>query len=200
MRRLSVLLALALSGCAADLVEAPEGEPIEFSVKTERADDGSFSTIVSALDDQLAVHFSFDTGGEVFVVDPKTSRDWDLSFARFNIRSNGGVSGPGGVRVALLPHVAYDAITKAPDGEWITDGPDGDGDGDDELAFRRPNEASENGWFEYESRFHTVSAADITYVVQATNGTYYKLELTGYYDEFGEGGYPQFHWAPIGAP
>lgn len=198
-RRLMFGALLSLAGCSADLVEAPEDETLTFAVKTERADDGSFSTTVAAIDDMLPVYFSFESGGEAFVVDPRASHAWDLSFARFNIRANGGVSGPGGVAVALLPHVAYEAVTRAPEVEFIVDGPDANGDGRDELAFRRPHAASENGWFNYDGRFHTVSAADITYVVRATNRVHYKLELLGYYDEFGEGGYPQFRWTPIGA-
>lgn len=200
--QISALL-LLVSACAPKLTEDPNDveQVFDSAVSTLTMEDGSFDTTVAALDDKVWIAFSFDSGKEVFAsTELEKSREWDLRFSRFNIRINGGVSGPGEVEIAQLSGANYDDITKAPGGGYLSDRQDLDRDGDQNLAFREPNESSDNGWFKYEPRFHTVTPADLVYIVHAMNGVFYKLEFLGYYDENGEGGFPRFRWTVIGSP
>jgi hypothetical protein len=201
MKALATISSLwIMTACAPLLTEAEVDMPLEEekSVITTQSGTGMFETMVAAIKDDAWVHFSFDTGQEVVLFDSFASNDWDLRFSRFNIRVNGGVSGPGDVEAGIMAKVPYDNVREVPAIEYKADGPDQDGDGDEDLVFREANESSTNGWFEYEPRFHTVSPADVSYIVKATNGTVYKMEVTAYYDENGEGGFPKFRWAPIG--
>src|SRR5688572_14608193 len=196
-----IFLLLCLSACAPKLAEDPNDvEKTSDTVRTLLMEDGSFDTTIDATQEELWVAFSLDSGEEVFVVDQEKSRDWDLRFSRFNIRINSGVSGIGEVEVAVLQGAEYDSVIKAPAGEYFVDESDLDMDGDQDLAFRRPNDFSTNGWFEYDPRWHTVTPAEIVYVVHAMNGIFYKLEILDYYDENKEGGYPRFRWTVIGSP
>lgn len=198
-----LLFAFAMGACAPRLREnANDVDPnLESKVVTERdAETGLLSTRVAAVDSEAWIYFSFETADQAYVIDSAHDRGWDLRMSRFNIRVNGGVSGPGHVEVAPLSRVRLDDILIAPSTGYFTDEDDQDGDGREELVFRRKNEASENGWFEYDDRFHTVKPAEISYVVHAMNETYYKLAFRGFYDENGEGGFVRFSWAAIASP
>lgn len=200
--QISALL-LLLSACAPKLTEDPNDveQVFDSAVSTLTMEDGSFETTVAALSDQEWVAFSFDTGKEVFASSElEKSREWDLRFLRFNIRINSGVSGPGEVELASFVGAKYEDIIKAPGGGYLEDREDLDEDGDHDLAFRESNESSDNGWFKYDPRFHTVTPADVVYIVHAMNGIFYKMEFVGYYDENGEGGFPRFRWTVIGSP
>lgn len=198
---LALLYFGSVAACAPKLAESPDDveQIIDTAVTTLRAEDGSFETTVAAISDQVWIGFSFDTTGEI-LGDLENSRDWDLRFNRFNIRVNSGVSGIGEVEVAVLETKNYPPIAKAPTGQYFTDEDDKNGDGNEDLIFRRENSSSTNGWFKYDLRFHTVTPADVVYVVQAMNGTFYKVQFLGYYDDHGEGGFPRFRWTPIGSP
>lgn len=205
-RRFISIFALGLSACAPALVEPLEAsdasvEAPDSAVTTTVDEDGTNTTLMLALSSEAWVYFTFDDGGrEVLVEDGATSLEWDLRASRFNVRVNGGISGPGSVGVHTVDNLSFDAIRRAPAGEYYADAPDGNGDELPELAFRRPNAKSRDGWFIYDSRFHTVTPADVSYVVRAMSGAYYKLEFLSFYDENGEGGYLRFRWAPVPAP
>ena len=44
-------------------------------------------------------YFSFSEGKQVVVTNPRTSNNWDIAFNRYNVKTNGGTSGIGGVEV-----------------------------------------------------------------------------------------------------
>jgi hypothetical protein len=202
MRKLVAAFSLLfVSACAPNLAESPDDVEllIDSAVSTLRAEDGSFETTVAAIYDQEWIAFSFDTTKQV-LADLENSRDWDLRFNRFNIRVNSGVSGIGEVEIAKIDTPDFEPITKAPSSGYFTDEADKNGDGNQDLIFRRENSDSVNGWFKYDLRFHTVTPAKVVYIVHAMNGTFYKLQFVGYYDKNGEGGFPRFRWTPIGSP
>lgn len=120
---------------------------------------------------------------------PADSPDWDLGFRRQAIQVNGGVSGTGGMEVVPLPGVPYNDPIEVPTDGWITDEADADDDGDLEYAF--------NTWFAYDSSTHELSAADITWVVRAVGGEFFKLRLLDYYDDAGTGGMIHLRWGPL---
>lgn len=208
MRRFSLtsVWAMSLAACAPALVEPLEEsdasvEPTDSAVITTDNDDGTWTSLVLALSSEEWIYFTFADGGrEVLVEDHETSLEWDLRASRFNVRVNGGISGPGTVGAHCVDNLSFDSIRRAPAGEYYADAPDGNGDEIPDLAFRRPNAKSRDGWFHYDPRFHTVTPADVSYVVRAMSGDYYKLEFLSFYDDNGEGGYLRFRWAPVPAP
>lgn len=192
------LLALALaSACAEDLEFAPyeEVEPESAIVTTDNG-DGTHTTRVDAEDPEAWVYFDFQAQGEVTPEQPEADPSWDLAFQRFRIKINGGVSGPGGVRVAILTGMALDDMTLAPASGYVEDADDteDDDDADPDYAFER-----EDGWYAYDPSSHTLSPRPKVYVVATADGEHFALELLGYYDEAGSDARPSFRWAPLPA-
>ena len=65
-------------------------------------------------DEQKWVYFSFEKGTVVEVTNPRTTDNWDIAFNRYNIRTNGGVSGIGEVEVVNTNSKDFASVTKAP--------------------------------------------------------------------------------------
>lgn len=184
--------ALPLSACADDLV-ADTTQTETARVLTEPNDDGQAITSIDASNAEAWVYFSFESGGEVVPADPADSPDWDLGFQRFHIISNGGVSGSGGASVAALAEQTFDGVTSAPAQGYVEDQPDADDDDSvADSAF-----AMNDGWYDYDGATNRLSPKPIVYVVRASSGQHYKLELLDYYDAAGTSGHPRFAWAPL---
>lgn len=118
---------------------------------------------------------------EITDEDAFTSTDWDISFRRFIIRLNSGVSGPScvvGARTA--GGTTFDGLTAVPDGlsyrteEYFTGTcdlvPDGSGLGSPATAL--------SSYWTYEM---CVQMAHNVYVVQTAAGRHVKLEVMGFY-------------------
>jgi len=166
-----------LSACAPDLSgELDPGPPPSLPP------DG---VLVDATSETEEVGFDLDAGAEVETTDPA----WDLSFLRFNVRLNGGVSGPGTVDAAVLTGVAYEDVVAPPDTGFATDAPDANDDGIDELVFA--------GWYTYDIVDHTLTPADVVYVVHSTEGAAHKLAFLSYYDQAGTPAMISFLTAPL---
>ena len=60
------------------------------------------------------VYFSFEAGSTVEIPDYKTSMAWDLGFHRFDVRVNGGTSGPGQGGTFATGETDFNAVTTAP--------------------------------------------------------------------------------------
>src|SRR5688572_7162393 len=88
------------------------------------------TTIADASDDAEFRYLDLESAEEV---NPARSHDWDLAFSRFHVRTNGGVSGTGGVRVAALIGQDFDSLTNAPVDGWSVDREDGEADEDAEA-------------------------------------------------------------------
>jgi len=155
--------------------------------------DTQVTTVVDATDESTIHRLDLDTGLEVGV-----DEGWELGFSRFRVTINGGLGGPGGVRVAQLEDVAFDDVTRAPADGWTVPGPDGDGDDDDE-----PDDVFNDGvddWYEYDPETHTLTARDLVYAVASTEGRFFKLQLLDYYDDAGSPAWVRFRWAAIAPP
>jgi hypothetical protein len=194
-RPITLLLALGLLGCADRLRPDDDPPPPPSSSGAFTHDvgaDGVTTTVVDATDREVWRHLDLDTGLQV-----EAEGGWDLSFLRFRVRTNGGLSGDGGVFVARVEG-AFEEVTQAPDGGWSTDGPDGQVDDDD-----APDNLFNNGeddWYDYELETHTLTARDYVYAVVTTERRYFKLQFLDYYDEVGSPAYVRFRWAEIEAP
>ncbi len=121
--------------------------------------------------------------------------DWDLSFRRFGVLSNGGVSGSGGVRLLALPGENFEAVTQAPGAEagWGVDLKDGE---DDDTS---PDNVFSD-WYDYDVTTHALTPKDTLFLVRSTAGLFYKLRIEDYYDEAGTSAVVSFRWARIKPP
>jgi hypothetical protein len=165
--------------------------------RDQDAGGGVTITRVKATHEEMWVFFDFDTMEAVEPATPETSDLWDLGFRRFHIKLNGGVSGTGGMEVALLAGVAFADVTQAPADGYVSDAPD------DEDVDLDPEYVMSNGdtaWFDYSPMTHVLTPRDHVYVVRSVEGRYYKMQLLGYYDDAGSPAYPRFQWSQIPGP
>lgn len=159
--------------------------------------------VVDATDDAAWIEVDLALPGEA------QSDGWDLRISRFRVRTNGGVSGDGGMEVAPLVGVGLAEVSKAPSDGYVTDAakegadpetPDFVPDQDVLGAFELENSASETGWYAYDPMNHVLSPADVTYAVRGRGGDYYALRFVDYYDAVGTPGFVTFDLTPIEAP
>ncbi len=164
---------------------APEGNVDE--------GDGTTTTVLDATDYETWVYFELESASTVSVGDPESSQGWDLAFQRYLPKLNGGVSGSGGVEVAVLEGDDFDAITTAPDDGYVTDEPDADEDGVPEYAMA--------GWYDYDEATHVLSSKDdLVYVLRSVEGGFFKVRIESYYDDAGTPGFMTFRWGAVASP
>jgi len=200
---LSLSLA-ALAGCADDLrpvadaalVGDAAGDAATTGRVQTRVDGQQLVTTVDATRADVWVYVDLDQGERA----AEAMAGWDVAFQRFNLQTNGGVSGTGGVEVARLTGTTLEAVTAAPAAGWLRDAaPRTDVMGMPgapvlpDFAF-----SQEGGWYEYNMATHQVTPRDVVYLVRTTERRVVKLRLTAYYSAAGTGGYPSFRWAALG--
>ena len=174
----SVVGCVALAACAPDLSgDLDPGPPLA---------TGAY--VVDATSETDAVGYDLDAAAVVDLSDPA----WDLSFLRYFVRLNGGVSGPGTVEAVPVSGVPYDEVVDVPVEGWATDAPDADADGVDELVLL--------DWYVYDYVAHTLSPADVVYVVRSGEGVAYKLGFLSYYDNAGTPAVISFELDPMEEP
>jgi hypothetical protein len=154
--------------------------------------DGGVRTTVRAVSSEAFVAFDLDRGVEV----PFAEHRWDLAFRRQRVRLRGGVSGDGGVVAAPLVDAGFDAVTRAPDGGYLEDQPDGpDGNTEFDTVFDNAEV-----WYSYNVMTHVLTPRPIVYAIRSDEQRYFKLVIDGYYDAAGTPAVFSLRWAPIEAP
>ncbi len=160
------------------------------AITEEGTTSGEFLTLIDAtgggfMPTQAFVYARFTDTGLVKVditdEDALDSTEWDISFRRFIIRLNSGVSGPScvtGARTAA--GTTFDALTAVPDGlSYRTEiyfgatcdlVPDGSGLGSPATAL--------SSYWTYEM---CVQMTQNVYVVQTAAGRHVKLQVIGFY-------------------
>lgn len=198
---LLVVTAFMSVGCASKLeadqtgsASLQEGDVSESGkFKSVGLADSVTQSIVDATVDPEWQRFDFDTAQAV-----TEEQGWDLAFCRFRVISNGGVSGDGGVEVAVLEGQAFADLIAAPSDGFQTDREDGDdGNMDPDNSFN----SSERSWYDYNLDNHELTPGDMTYVIHSSAERYYKFHFENYYDD--DNGTPamlKFIWAEIDAP
>lgn len=158
------------------------------STVDERAEEKTLYVDASAggiegQDEHAWVYVSLATGQGVALTDLAAleSRDWDLAFKRFVVRTNSGDSGPGrggAIRVAL-DFAQVDAATLGnkplPIEEWFDDDCTLRVDENEELL------TTFTGWSQYDEAKHVLNAADVTYIAAGADGALYKVAILDYY-------------------
>lgn len=188
MRSISLCpLLFCLLSCAPDL--RPGATPAaDAAVSAVRVEGEGFTATLDATSSERWVRLDLDRG-----LGALTDDGWDIALRRFQVMSNGGVSGSGGVEVARLSDVRFDDVRSAPSGGWIRDAADGDdANPDPDWAFNQGD-----GWYAYNVMDHTLAPRDVVYVVRTTEGRAVKVQFTGYYDRAGTSGYPALRWAVV---
>lgn len=188
-RSLSLVL---LAGCVPDLSLLHEWDDGIVDTSGDTGDDGpevvthpvpeGFQTFVDATDGLGWVRVDLDGGG---VAVDDTS--WEMGFQRFDVSSNSGVSGPGGVEARFFEDLPLDQLTEVPPDGWRTDLPDGDDPNDKpDWAFA--------SWFDYDGATHFVSPNPGAWAVRTTDGAVIALRFDRYYDEAGNSAKIAFTW------
>jgi hypothetical protein len=196
-RGAGALLLGALAACAPTLT-ANQDRDASADAARPVGDAGVTTLVVDATSTTEWRYLDLETGTFVTSDVPSPSTTWDLSFQRFKILSNGGVTGPGGVAVARLHDTDFDTLTRAPEGGYLIDVVDGDDDDD------APDSAFVNGvddWYEYDEATHLLTpTSGLVYVVRTADDGYFKLRVSGYYDAVGTPALVTVEWAPIDPP
>ncbi|MDD9940965.1 MAG: HmuY family protein, partial [Myxococcales bacterium] len=188
---LAILVAcmLVFAGCASDLKTEDNGDGSAVIEGLTTTGDDVRMTVVNASDHDAWIHLDLDRSRQA---DPEND-GWDLAFSRFKIKSNGGVSGNGSVAATELEGQSFDELEEAPEADYVRDAEDSDDEDED------PDYALA-GWYAYDPSDHSVSPKEIVYVIRSTEGDFFKLEMTDYYDEAGTSGFPAFRWAAVAPP
>ena len=201
---LAATLAIGLVGCAPAITSPNTGDTDQTDktlapkVTTTYAEaDKVYTTMVDATSETAFIYFDLDTQKEVTPADPATDTTWDLAFQSTTVLSNSGVSGKGDMRVARLAGSAFDSVTEAPTSGYKTDA----ADGDDSNSIVDSAFLVDGAWYSYNMGTHKISAHEnVVYVVQSTEGKFYKLAFTSYYDAAGTSRFPKFKWAELPSP
>lgn len=180
----------AADGGAMPVVDRPGGSSPNNDRVTHTRDGAALVTRVDATASDQWVYLDLDRGEMAGVA----MEGWDLQLQRFKIKSNGGVSGSGGVEIARLSGVTFDGVTTVPATGWLTDVVDGDdGNTDPDYVFDQ-----QEAWYAYNVMDHSLSPRDLVYVVRTTERRVFKIKLLGYYDTAGTSGFVSFRWQEIG--
>ncbi len=190
MRR--ALLPLILCACAGDLRDEfpldgalPGKDHITHTLQA----DGSTLSVVDASNKTSFVYFDLDTGVELEASEAVEGQKWDMSFQRYKVSTNGGASGPGGVKTAALRNSSWEGVTAAPADGYQVDTAD--------SVFT----TFEGGWYYYDLGQHKLTPrTGLIYVVQSTEGAFFKIEMLGYYDAAGSAAKPSLRWAKLRSP
>ena len=127
------------------------------------------------------------------------SNAWDVALKRASIRSNGGDSGNGGRRIAVVQAATLADVTAAPTSGYTTD----DFTTDDCMLIDHPSGEPMTAfgmWYSYTDGSHTVTPNAEVYVVERPDGTHTALRIETYYGDSGDptrGAYYQVEWKDL---
>lgn len=132
--------------------------------------DASVSTTWTAV--------SLRDGAIVAVTNLATSKAWDFAFSRTLARTNGGSSGPGNAGALDSGTATFANLLTAPATGYVVDavaplpGPPGAGEASGNAVL--------GDWYNYDATTHAVSPKATTYAMRAADGSYAKLQITGW--------------------
>ena len=184
------LLAIAgLFGCG----RVEDNPPPQCSERACTVEDGEFlRTVVDGRYDEAWLYFDFESADAFDVDNPADSNAWDIAIRRVVVKSNGGVSGRGGVEVAVIDDEDFAAITTAPRVGWEQDQA-----GDDEERDPGGTVFNETTWYDYDLLTHSVEPKDQFYVIRTVEGATFKIRFDSYYSADGEAGWLSFAWGAV---
>ncbi|HRI54068.1 MAG TPA: HmuY family protein [Pseudomonadota bacterium] len=126
---------------------------------------------------------------EVTDVQAIASGAWDIAFKRWQIKLNGGDSGPGGVGAVLVPDKALSEVAAAPAGPYVTDSYF------DAKCMLQLDSIDGlltvlSDWYEYDGVTMQLAPKKQVIVLNRRDGKgHIKVQLTGYYKGMAGGNY-----------
>ncbi len=174
------------------LVSCSEDEDVKLTSQTFTINASSHSKWV---------YFSFEKNDTIQLTEPEsTSKEWDIAFMRYMIKTNGGKSGSGQAAVYATNHygqAGMDSVLAVdPKPNWVTD--------DTVIIYgynpANPNVPTEtkyilnpvlNDWYtrNIAGGASTLVSKKIVYVLRTANGKYAKFYINNYYNDEGVSGY-----------
>jgi hypothetical protein len=132
-------------------------------------------------------------------LDALSSTAWDISLKRASLRVNGGDSGSGGRKLAVVGAEDLAAVTAAPPSGYAAD------DFADEdcalIALPAGEPSSAFGeWYDYDPSTHEVTPRREVYVLERLDGSHTALRIVTYYGDASSpmrGGYYQLEWKQL---
>ncbi len=146
------------------------------------------------------IYFSFSSGAEVSGVDNsnyQTNTSWDIAFNRYNVRTNGGVSGSGEAAAIDAGEVNYDTVFEAPESGYMLDSSI---QIVESIATMPPTMMASNGnilfigTIEFSGPPPVYAPNNHIYIVKTANGNYAKIKIIGFYNDLGDSGYLNFKY------
>ena len=130
---------------------------------------------IDATNEETWAYFSFASGDTVTVEDALNSEAWDIGVQKTKVKLNGGISGPGMGSAVMLTETTFEAVTAAPADGYLEDT-------EDTLAIAPQ---SEKGWYIYTGppTHWILPLENRVFVVKAADGTFAKVQFTGYYKD-----------------
>jgi len=132
---------------------------------------GSDDIQIDATSHENWSYFDFASGETVEITDASTSSDWHIAFQRYNVKLNGGSSGPLSIQVADLEELGndfgmdYDGLETLPELS-------AEDFGTDEVNYIFQD------WYTYDMSNHSVNPSGKVFAFRDAEGNYAKLEIT----------------------
>ena len=151
-------------------------------------------------------YFSFETGTEVTVADPKTSLEWDIAFTSYYVKLNGGESGSGQGEAINTNSKDYTSVNQAP-----TTGYTKDIKGTMQIGYPPTSQEGTyssiiSGGFGSTTGYLNISPNNRVawpsvyapnqwvYILKTAKGKFVKFQVNHYYNDRGKAGYPKFKY------
>lgn len=112
----------------------------------------------------------------------RSSTEWDIALKRSSLRVNGGDSGPGNRRLAVVPAASLAEVTTAPTDGYTTD----DFATDDCMLVTIPGGEPMSAfgeWYEYNLETHQLAPKPEVYVIERNNGSRTAFRIVSYYGD-----------------
>lgn len=194
MTRTGIALAAvaALAACPNDPTESDD-------LSWLQADAGAGEAQLLTLDatsEKAWTYVSFAKGIVAAPEKPEESLDWDIAFQRYNMKTNGGTSGPGQGAVADLGELDMKTTTSAQVSNWTVDAVIEDA----RTSDKRSMNSVLSGWYSYHFGRHELVSKYLLYAVRAADGRVALFKIHDYYDDAGTAGhYKVLYRFPTGA-
>lgn len=130
------------------------------------------------------VYFSF-ANGQVTPDNPSESLEWDVAFQRYNLKTNGGTSGPGQGAASDLGDLSLETTKSATVSKWTADAVIEDARTGDEQSMN----AVLSGWYSYHFGKHELVSKYVLYAIKAADGRVALFKIYDYYDDAGTAGH-----------
>jgi hypothetical protein len=137
---------------------------------------------ISSAPDSPYIYVDLKAGTKVAIhdIDARMSMQWDIMLKRASIRTNGGDSGIGGRKLAVVPATDLATVTAAPTSGYATD------DFADEncmpITLRAGDPQSAfNEWYNYNEMTHVVTPKTTeVYVLERPDGSHTAIRIRAY--------------------